>query len=119
MVEPTKGSQRLVQPGLPGMAEGRVAQIMRERQRLGQILIQPQMPCDAARDLRDLQAVREAGAVEVALMCDEDLRFVLQLAESRAVDDAVAVALIGAAIVRLGGAEPAQRSRLPRAQARQ
>ena len=42
MVKPAIGLHRRIQRIFPGMAEGRMAQIMRQRQGLGQILIQPQ-----------------------------------------------------------------------------
>src|SRR5204863_6460908 len=48
-----------------------------------------------ARNLRDLERVREAGAVVIARGREEHLRLVLQPAERLAVDDAIAVALIG------------------------
>ena len=48
---------------------------------------------DRARDLRDLECVREARAVVVALRREEDLRLVLQPPERFRMDDAVAVVL--------------------------
>jgi hypothetical protein len=42
--------------------------------------------------------VGEAGAVVVPLVVDEDLGLVLEAAEGAAVDDAVAVALVGGAV---------------------
>jgi len=42
--------------------------------------------------------VGEAGAVVVPLVVDEDLGLVLETAEGAAVDDAVAVALVGGAV---------------------
>src|SRR5665213_1446332 len=83
----------LVERLLAGMAEGRVAEVMRQRQRLGEMLIQAQRPRQAARDLRHFEAVRQPGAVVVALVIDEDLGLVLQTPEGRRMDDAVAVAL--------------------------
>src|SRR4051794_26984349 len=44
----------------------------------------------------------QPGAEEVALVVDEHLGLVLQLAKCRRVDDAVAIALIGRACRRLG-----------------
>src|SRR5688572_12156268 len=46
-----------------------------------------------ARDLRHLEAVRQARAKEIALMVDENLGFVFEAAECGRVHDAVAVAL--------------------------
>ena len=83
----------LVQRILAGMAEGRVAEIVDQRDRLGEVLVAAQRPRQRAGDLRDLDRVGEPGAVVVALMRDEDLRLVLQAAEGGGMDDAVAVAL--------------------------
>ncbi len=99
---------RRIERLLAGMAERRVAEIVRQRQRLGQILVEAERAGDAARDLRDLEAVRQARAVMVALVRDEDLRLVLQPAEGGRVDDAVAVALERRARRAFGlGMEPA------------
>ena len=54
-----------------------------------------------ARDLRHLERMGEPRAVVIALVIDEDLRLVLQPAERRRMDDAVAVALERAARRRL------------------
>jgi len=42
MVEAAEGRHGLVQRLLPGMAEGGVAEVMGQRHRLGQILVEPQ-----------------------------------------------------------------------------
>ena len=90
------------------MAERRVAEIVRQRQRLGQILVERQRAGDAARDLRHFEAVGEPRAVMIALVIDEDLGLVLQAAERGRMDDAVAVALEAGAGRALGlGMEPA------------
>ena len=62
---------------LPGMAEWRMAEIMGERDRLGEVLIEAQSARDRARNLRDLETVRETGTEMIAFMIDEDLRLVL------------------------------------------
>ena len=97
MVEAAERLHRDVQRLLAGMAERRMAEIVRERQRLGQILVELQRAGDRAGDLRHLDAVGQPGAEEVALVVDEHLGLVLQLAEGGAVDDPVAVALPGRA----------------------
>ena len=74
------------------MAERRVAEIVGERQRLGQVLVEPQRAGDRAGDLRHLEGMGQARAEMVALVIDEDLGLVLQPAEGGRVDDAVAVA---------------------------
>ena len=63
---------------LSGVAEGRVSEIMRQRDGFDQIFVQPQRPGDTATDLRYLQGVRQAGSEQVALVVDEDLRFVFE-----------------------------------------
>ena len=78
---------------LAGMAERRVAEIVAERDRFGQLLVQPQHLRDRARDLRHLERVRQPGPVVIAGRREEDLRLVLQPAERLAVDDAIAIAL--------------------------
>ena len=81
------------QHALAGVAERRVPEIVAERDRFGQLLVQPQHLGDRARDLRDLERVRQARAVVIAGRREEHLRLVLQAAERLGVDDAVAIAL--------------------------
>ena len=82
-----------VQRVLAGMAEGGMAEIMRERHRLHQVFVQPQQAGGRAADLRHLDAVGEPGTEQVALVVDEHLGLVLQPPERGGMDDAVAVAL--------------------------
>ena len=78
---------------LAGVAEGRVAEVVRQRQRLGEILVEAERAGERAGDLADLDRMGEPGAVVVALVEDEDLGLVLEAAEGARMDDAVAVAL--------------------------
>jgi hypothetical protein len=84
------------------MAEGRVAEIVDERDGLGQILVAAQRPGQRARDLRDLDRMGQPRAEMVSLMRDEDLRLVLESAKCRRMDDTVAVALEGRAGAAFG-----------------
>src|SRR5206468_11365685 len=84
------------------MAEGRMAEVVSERHRLGQILVESERPARAARDLRHFEAVCEAGAVVVALVIDEYLRLVFEPPERRRMDDPFAVALEHRAARALG-----------------
>ena len=77
----------------PAWPNGVWPEVVPERDRLGQLLVQPQHLGDAARDLRDLERVRQARAVVIAGRREEHLRLVLQTAERLAVDDAIAIAL--------------------------
>ena len=91
------------------MAERRMAEIVGQRQRLGQVLVEAQLARDGAGDLRHLQRVRQPRAVVVALVEHEHLRLVGEPPEGRRMQDAVAVALERAARRALGSA-----SRRPR-----
>ena len=97
VIKAPMGMGRRIERALARMAEGRMAQVMGERQRLGQILLQAELACHGARDLGHLQAVREPRPVVIALVVDEHLRLVSQAAKGGRVDDAVAVALKGVA----------------------
>ena len=63
-----------IEHALPGVAEGGVAEVVAERDRLGQVLVEPQARARVRAIWRDLQRVGEAGAVVVALGGEEDLR---------------------------------------------
>ena len=85
--------RELIQRPLSGVAEGGVAKVVGEADGLGQVLIEPQRPGDGAGDLGDFQRVGQAGAVEVALRREEDLRFLLEPPERLAVEHPVTVPL--------------------------
>ena len=74
------------------MAERRMAEVVRQRQRLGEVLVEPERARQRAGDLGDFERMGEPGAVMVALVIDEHLRLVRQPAERGRMDDAVAVA---------------------------
>src|SRR3954467_7841013 len=86
---------------LARVAEGRVAEVVAQRDRLGQVLVQPERPRHPARDPAGLERMREPGAVVIALRGDEDLRLVLQPAERLRVHDPVAVSLERRAVIRV------------------
>ena len=86
-------AQAGVEDRLADVPERRVAEVVAEPDRLGEVLVERQRPRDRPRDLRDLERVRQPRAVVVALGRDEDLRLVLQAPERLAVHDPVAVAL--------------------------
>ena len=95
--KPPKAAIAAGQRPLAGVPEGRVAQIVRQGQRLRQVLVEAQHAGDGAGDLRHLQAVGEARAIVVALVEHEHLRLVGEAPEGGGVHDAVAVALEGGA----------------------
>jgi hypothetical protein len=85
--------QQPVERLLAGVPERRVAEVVAEADRLGEILVQPQRTGDRARDPARLERVRQTRAVVVSFRRDEDLRLVLEPPEALGVDDPVAVAL--------------------------
>ena len=102
VIKPAEGGQALVEGALAGMAERRVAEIVGERQRFGEVLVEPQRAGESAGNLRDLERVGEPGAVMVALVEYEHLSLVLEAAKGRRMDDAIAVAAKGAAAFARG-----------------
>ena len=92
VVEAAMGLQAVVQRPLAGMAERRMAEVMGQRQRLGEVLVEPELAGQRAGDLGHFQRMGQPGAVMIALMEHEDLGFVLQAAEGGGMDHPVAVA---------------------------
>ena len=76
-----------------------MAEVVRERDGLGEVFVEPQGAGDAAGDGGDFYRVREACAEVVARAVEEDLRLVFEAAEGARVDDAVAIALIFTALI--------------------
>ncbi len=108
MVEAAERGQAGVERALPGMAERRMAEIVRQRQRLGEIFVESKPAGERAGHLRHFKGVGEPRAVMVALVEDEHLGLVLEAAEGGRVDDPVAIAAEGAAAFAGGlGMEPA------------
>jgi hypothetical protein len=76
-----------------GVREGRVADVMSERKRFCQILIQTERGSDSTRDLGHFDGVGQAVAKVIREALREDLGLVLQAPESAGMHDAVAVSL--------------------------
>ncbi len=93
VLEPTVVTQESVEHALPRVTEGRVAQIVGENNRLGQVLVRAECTSHGASDLRHLQGMGETVSKVVPLMANEDLRLVLEPPERGRVDDAVTIPL--------------------------
>ena len=93
MIEPAGVGERGAQRILAGMAERRMAEVVRQAQGLGQVLVEAERAGHGPADLRDFEAVGQPDAEMVAVGSDEHLRLVAQAAERDRMDDAVAVAL--------------------------
>ncbi len=92
VIEAAMRGEAAIERALPGVAERRMAEIMRQRQRLGEILVEAELAGDGAGDLRHLQRMGQPRPVVVALVINEDLRLVLEAAERGGMDNAVAIA---------------------------
>ena len=92
VIEAAELPQAFVERALAGVPERRMAEIVGQRQRLGQVLVEPERARERAGDLGDFQRMGEPGAVMIALVVDEHLGLVREPAEGGGMDDAVAVA---------------------------
>jgi hypothetical protein len=85
--------QALIQGPFPGMAEGRMADIVYKRQRLCQVFIETERTGDAARDLHHLNGVRKTASEVVGSAAGKDLGFSGKAAKGSRLNDALAVTL--------------------------
>ncbi len=92
VVEAAVGFQAFVQRPLAGMAEWRMAEVVGQRQRFGEILIEAKLPGQRAGNLGHFKRMRQPGAVMIAFVEHENLCFVLQAAKGGGMDDPVAIA---------------------------
>jgi hypothetical protein len=105
--EPAVIGQALIERVLAGMSKRRMANVVKQGQRLDQVLVQPQRSADRASDRRHLMRVGQPRAVIVAHLAGEDLHLAAQAAERAAMHDPVAVALERPAIAMLRLGVPA------------
>jgi hypothetical protein len=80
-----------IERALAGMAERGMAEIVRQRQCLGEVFVQPELAGQRAGDLRHLQRVGQPGAVMIAFVEHENLSLVFQAPEGSGMDHPVAV----------------------------
>jgi len=92
VIKAAKSRKTLIERSLTSMTEWRMAEIVRERQRFGEVLVQSECARERAGNLRDLKRMRQSRAIVITLVIDEDLRLVRQPAKRSGVDDSVAVA---------------------------
>jgi len=81
VIKPALPCETPVERILARMAERRVAEVMAERDGLGQIGVEAEGPRQSAGELRDLDGVGQAGAEMVALVVNEHLRLVGEATE--------------------------------------
>src|SRR5262249_60943427 len=99
MVEPVaEWTHELVETALARVAEGRVADVVNKRERLGEVGVQCQGPGNGAGNLRHLECMRQAVTEMVGVARREDLRLGFQAAEGACMDHPVAVARVVVAV---------------------
>ena len=82
-----------VQRALTGVSEGRMADVVNQRQRLGQIFVQAECGRDSPGDLRDLNRVSQAAAKMVGGTAGKNLRLSRQPPEGAGLHNPFAVTL--------------------------
>ena len=100
MVEAAEIGHAVGQRALPRVAKRRVAEIMGERHRLGEVFVERQRPRQRPRDLPDLDGVGQPRAKMIAVERNEHLRLMGEAAKGGRVQNPVAVALKLAARAR-------------------
>jgi hypothetical protein len=90
--KPPKSARQASSARSPACPERRVAEIVAERQRLREVLVEAERAGERAGDLGHFQRVGQPRAVMVALVEHEDLRLVLEAAERGRMDDPVGIA---------------------------
>src|SRR5271155_797468 len=86
------GLQAGIQRPLAGMAERGMAEVMCQRQRLREILVETELTGQRAGDLGHFERVGQPGAIMVAFMKHEYLGLVLQAAKGGGMDPPVTIA---------------------------
>ncbi len=87
---------------LAAVPEGRVSEVVCQRDGFDEVFVQSQRPSEVPPDLGDLQRVGQPRAEVVVLVGHEHLGFEIQPSERRTVHDAVAVPLEAGAVGVLG-----------------
>ena len=89
----TVAFEALIQCTFARVAERRVADVVDQRQRLREILVQPQRLGNAARDLHDFDGVGETAAEVIGSAAGEYLRLPCEAAKGACLHDTFAIAL--------------------------
>jgi hypothetical protein len=75
-----------------------MSEIVRQHDRLGEILTEPQRPCDRTRDLSPLDRVGQTVSIVIVLEMNEDLGLELEPPKGPGMYDPIAISLIGTAV---------------------
>ena len=91
----------LIQRALTCMTEGSMSQIMSQRDRLYQILIQPESLCNRSRNLGYFQGMGKTVSVMISLRCQKYLGLIFQPPECLAVQNTIPVSLVNGTDITL------------------
>src|SRR5579859_3335288 len=89
----TPGAHLAVERPLAGVSKWRMPNVMHQRKSLSEVAVQTQRRSHGARNLRDLDGVRQPIAKMIGAAIRKDLRLILKPAKSPGVDHAIAIAL--------------------------
>ena len=92
VIEAPVTGEAFVERPFASMSERRMAEVMSERQRLGEVFIQAQGARERPGDLHNFERMRKSRTVVVTFVIDEHLRFMGQPPERSRVDNPVAIA---------------------------
>ena len=92
VIKSSTAGEAFIESPFARMSERRMAEVMRKRQRFGEVLIEAQCARERTGDLHDLQRMRQARSVVIAFVINEDLRLMGETSECRRMNDSVAVA---------------------------
>ena len=98
MIKPAIGLHQFIHGVFARMPKGRVAQIMGQRNSLGQFLVQSQCIGQCARNLGHLNRMGQTRAKIIPFVFDEHLGFMFQTSKGRGVDDPIAIPMKGRAM---------------------
>ena len=93
VIESARRREHLGQDALPGMAKGRMSQVMGQADGLRQILVESQHPGNGARNLRPFEGMGQTVSIVIALVMDKYLGLVLEAPKSPGVNHSVSITL--------------------------
>jgi hypothetical protein len=76
VIEAAVAGEALIEGALAGVSKGRMAEIVRQRQGLREVVVEAELARDGACDLGDLERMRQPRPVVIALVEQEHLRLV-------------------------------------------
>jgi len=85
--------QKFSEDTLTGMAEGRMAEVMTQGNRFGEVFVQAQGSSHSPGDLADFKGMSQSGPVMITFRREKNLRLILQTTESFTMQNAISINL--------------------------